>query len=163
MVAESIQFPPNIYQPEVSHEPQKNNVSLTIKSQCQKSGQIAEMTSEESEEDVGSLADFIVDTELDEDETSDVVDNDKVNHCGSTKDAQEEYIDEEVKDFGLNAEVTGQEGDMKEDTHVLESDSEDEHSAASMILRQERCKGKGRVVEDTEDNADSHGGYGTKV
>ncbi|KAF8589827.1 hypothetical protein K439DRAFT_1612402 [Ramaria rubella] len=140
-----------------------DNAPLTIKSQCQKSGQIAEMTSEESKEDVGSLANFIVDHELDEDETSDVVNNDKVNHCGSTKDAQEEYIDKEVEDLGFNAEVTGQEEDMKEDTRVLESDNEDEHSAASMILRQKRHKGKGRVVEDTEDNSDSHGEYGTKA
>ncbi|KAF8579793.1 hypothetical protein K439DRAFT_1620281 [Ramaria rubella] len=92
------------------------------------------MGSEESKEDVGSLADFIVDNELDEDETNDVVDNDKVNHCGYTKDAQEEYVDEEVEDCGLNAEFPGQEEDMKEDTCILESDSEDEHSAASMIL-----------------------------
>ncbi|KAF8580232.1 hypothetical protein K439DRAFT_1619941 [Ramaria rubella] len=130
-----------LYQHGVDHRlPKSNSVSryyiFVQWSKDKKSSRSAERTPEESEEDDGgSLADFIVDDEVDEDEYSDVTDK--------------------------GAVIPGQ--DINEDPHILASDSEDGHSATSVALHQKKCKGKGRIIEDVDEDKDSPDEYGQKM
>ncbi|KAF8580744.1 hypothetical protein K439DRAFT_1619554 [Ramaria rubella] len=144
-----------------------DNALQTIRSKHKKTHRIAgRMTSEEyGEDNDGSLVDFIADNETNEDEASDIIDNCKVIPHSASKDIQEQYTDEDEEDFGCNATFPDQDqgDDIKEDSHIIASDSNDGHSMASMVLHQKKCKGKGKVIEDTDNNADSPGKYKPEI
>ncbi|KAF8580378.1 hypothetical protein K439DRAFT_1619842 [Ramaria rubella] len=107
------------------------------------------------EDDGGSLADFIVDDEVDEDEYSNVTDKGAVIPGNDAEDILMWRI------LGVAFPHQGQ--DVNEDPHILASDGEDRHSATSVALRQKKRKGKGRIIEDVDEDEDSPDEYGEKI
>ncbi|KAF8576432.1 hypothetical protein K439DRAFT_1622842 [Ramaria rubella] len=135
-----------------------SGMSLKNRSKDKNSSQYAKRTPEESEEDNGgSLADFIVDDEVDEDEYSDVTDKGAVIPGNDAEDILAGSGDQDVEDLKLNISFPHQGQDVNEDPHILASDSKDEHLATSVALHQKKCKGKGRIIEDVGEDEDEYG------